>query len=137
MDEVNTGTSVLYSLTINNTLVQGLFDTCASVSVMSKKFYNQIHHSPKLIICNTLVSSAGVDSLQPVGKFFIQMKIARKILRDQVIVIKNLSRPFILGVAIQRTNRMGMGYSIDGRHFIMIKGEVIAQSCISTIRNQF
>ena len=28
---------------------------------------------------------------------------------------------------------MGMGYTIDGIHFIMIKGEVIAQSCISTI----
>ena len=53
--------------------------------------------------------------------------------RDHVIIVKNLSRPFLLGVAIQRINRTGMGYSTDGRHFIKIKGEVIAQSCHSTI----
>ena len=28
---------------------------------------------------------------------------------------------------------MGMGYSTDSRHFIMIKGKVIAKSCHSTI----
>ena len=28
---------------------------------------------------------------------------------------------------------MGLGYSTDGRHFITIKGELIAQSCQSTV----
>ena len=28
---------------------------------------------------------------------------------------------------------MGMGYSTDSKHLIMIKGEVITQSCHSTI----
>ena len=58
------------------------------------------------------------------------MRIGQKFFRDKVIIVKNLSRPFILGVAIQGTNRIGMGYSIDGRHFIMIIGEVIAQVVI-------
>ena len=53
--------------------------------------------------------------------------------RDRVIVVKHLSKPFILGVAIQRANKMGMGYSTDGRYFITIKGEIIAQSCQSTV----
>ena len=61
------------------------------------------------------------------------MRIGEEIFRDQVIVVKNLSRLFILGVAMQRTNRMGKGYSTDGRHFITVKGEVIAHSCHSTI----
>ena len=68
-----------------------------------------------------------------VGECFVQIKIGKKIFRDQVIVVKNLSRPSILGVALQRTNRMGTGYNIDGRHFITVKDEVITQSCHSTI----
>ena len=118
---------------MNNTPIQGLFDIGASMSIMSKEFYNQIHQKPKLIMGSRLVSSAGGDNLQPVDECFIQMKIGKKMFRDQVIIVKNLSRPFILGVAIQRTNWLGMGYSTDGRHFITIKGKVIAQSFHSTI----
>ena len=32
-----------------------------------------------------------------------------------------------------KTNRMGTGYSTYGRHFITVKGEVIAQCCQSTV----
>ena len=44
-----------------------------------------------------------------------------------------LSRPFILGVAVQKPIEMGTGYSTYGRHFITVKGEVIAQCCQSTV----
>ena len=111
VDDINTGTPVLYNLTINNKPVQGLFDTVASMSIMSNKVYIQIHQKPKLSTCNRLVSSAEGDNLQPVGECFIQMRKGKKISRDRAFVVKNLSRLFILGVAIQRTNRMGMGYS--------------------------
>ena len=70
------------------------------MSIMSKKFYNQIQYRPKLIMYNRLVSSTGGNSLQPVGKCFAGMKIGKKYFRDQLIVFKNLSRQFILGVAI-------------------------------------
>ena len=96
------------------------------MSIMSKTFYNQIQHRPKLITCNRLVSSAGGDSLQLVGKCFVEMKIGKIFFRKCMIVVRNLSRPFILGVAMQGANRMGTGYSIDGRHIILMKGEVIA-----------
>ena len=36
IDEIKMGTPVLYNLTINNTPVQGLFDTGASMSILSK-----------------------------------------------------------------------------------------------------
>ena len=82
VEKINTGTPVLYNLTINNTLVQGLFDAGASMSVMFKMFYNQIHQKPKLITCNRLVFSAEGDNLQPVGECFIQIRTGRKIFRD-------------------------------------------------------
>ena len=104
--------------------VTGQFDTCASMSFMSEKFHNKINPKPKLIRCRRLMSSAGGNSLHRVGECFIKVAIGKKIFWDRVIVVKNLSRPFILGVAIQRANRMGTGYSTDSRHFITIKGEV-------------
>ena len=52
-------------------------------------------------MCTRLVSSAEADSLELVGRCYVQMKIGKKGFRDQVIVVKNLSRPVILGVAIQ------------------------------------
>ena len=88
VDEVNVGTPVLYNLTINNTPVHGLFDTGASMNIISKQFYNQIQHRLKLITYNRLVSSAGGNSLQPVSKCFVQINIGKNIFRDWVIVLK-------------------------------------------------
>ena len=34
---------------------------------------------------------------------------------------------------MQRTNRIGLGYSTNGKQYIMIKGEVITHSCDSAI----
>ena len=75
------------------------------------------------------MSSAGGDCLHPVGEYFIKTTMYKNIFRDRIIVVQNLSRPFILGVAMQRANRKGMGYSTDGRLFLTIKGEVITQIC--------
>ena len=113
--------------------LKGLFNTGASMSVMSVKFHNLISPKPKLFRCIRLVSSTGGDSLHPAGECFIKIAIGKKIFRDRVIVVKYLSRPFILGVEVQRANRMGMGYSKDSGHFITIKGGVIAQSCQSMV----
>ena len=102
---------------------------------MSEEFYNQTDPNPKLTRCRRLVSSIGGENFQPVGECFVKTTISKNIFRGRVIVIKNLSRSFILGVTMQRANRMGMAYSTDGRHFITIKGKVNAQSCQSTVED--
>ena len=51
------------------------------------------------------------------------------VFRDRVIVIKNLKRDYILGQVLDRDNTFGMGYSTNGRNYITINGEMIAQSC--------
>ena len=123
----------MQNLIINNTPVKGLFDTGASMSIMSENFHNKINPKPKLKRRRRLVYNAGGDNLYPIGEHFIKTTSGKKIFRDRVIVLKKLSRPFILGEAIQRANRKGVGYSTDGRHFITIKGKVIEQSCQSTV----
>ena len=82
------------------------------------------------------MSTAGGNNCQLVGECFIKKQPVRKF-SGRVIVVKDLSRLFIPGVAMQRGNRIGMAYSTDGRHFITIKGEVSAQSCQSTVEEPF
>ena len=49
-------------------------------------------------------------------------------LRDRAMIIKNLNRAYIIGVAIQHTNKMLTSFSMLGRHFISLNGEIIVQS---------
>ena len=95
IDEVNSDNAILYKVSINNTKIQGLYDTGAIISVMSHQFSNKLENKPKLIKCNWSISVAGGGTLIPVGECFIQLQIGNKIFSDRVIVIKNLTRDYI------------------------------------------
>ena len=55
--------------------------------------------------------------------------------QDRVIVIENLKCNYILGQVLHRNNRFGTGYSITGRHYITINGEMIALSILQATTN--
>ena len=77
----------------------------------------------------------GGDPLVPMGECFVDLKIGKRILRDRAIIIKNLSREYIIGVTIKHANKMLIGFSMSGRHFISLNGKMIAQS-VSLITTQ-
>ena len=54
---------------------------------------------------------------------------------DGAIIIKNLYRDYIIGVPIQHVNKMLTGFSMSGRQFISLNGEMIVQS-VSSITTQ-
>ena len=110
-DEVNLDNAMLYKVKVNNTKIEALYDTGASISVMSQYFFNELENKPKLIKCNRTVSGAGRGMLIPVGECFIQLQIGSKIFRDRVIVIETLTRNYILGQVLHRAT----GYSTNGR----------------------
>ena len=78
---------MLFKVRVNNTKVEALYDTGASISVMSHQFFNKLENKPKLIKCNRSISGAGRGTLIPVGECFIQLQISNKMFRDRVIVI--------------------------------------------------
>ena len=46
-----------------------------------------------------------------------------------MIIIENVKRSYILGQVLHRENRFDTGYSTNGRYYITLNGEMIAQSC--------
>ena len=126
---------ILYRVQAHGILVVALFDMGAGMSVMSSMFFSSIANKPKVFKCNRNVRSAGGDTLVLKGECYIKSKIGKRVLKDRVIIIKNLNRDYIIGVAIQHANKMLTSFSTLGRHFISLNGEMIAQS-VSPITTQ-
>ena len=105
------------------------------MSVMSSKLFRSIVNKPKVFKCNKKIRSVGGDTLVPMGECYVDLKIGIKVLKDRVIIIKNLNRDYIIGVAIQHANKMLTGFSTLGRHFISLNGEMIVQN-VSLITTQ-
>ena len=122
---------ILYKAQGSGIPVVALFDMGAGMSIMSSKFFRSIVNKPKVFKCNKKVRSAGGDTLVPIGECYVELKIGKKVLKDRVIIIKNLNRDYIIGVAIQCANKMLTGFSMSGRHFISLYGEMIVQSVSS------
>ena len=74
-------------------------------------------------------------TLIPVGECFIWVQIGNEMFRDRVIVIENLKRDYIVGQILCRDNRCGTGYSTNGRHYIILNGEMTAQSYLQSTTN--
>ena len=118
VDEVSSNYAILYKVKVNNTVVEALYDTGASIRVMSHQIFNNLDNKPNLIPCNRSISGAGGGVLTAVGECFISVKMSSKVFRDRVIVIKNLKGNYILGQVLHRDNRFGTGYTTNGRHYI-------------------
>ena len=44
--KVNSDNAILYNVKVNNTKIEALFDTSASISVMSHQFFNKLENKP-------------------------------------------------------------------------------------------
>ena len=80
----------MYKVRINNIEINALFDTGASISVMTKHFYDKLQNKPKLAKGSRNILNASGEALIPAGECFIQLQIGKKLFRDRVIVIQNL-----------------------------------------------
>ena len=103
---------------------------------MSHQFFNNLENKPKLIPHNRSISGVGRGILTPVGECFISVQIGSKVFRDRVIVIKNLQGNYIQGQVFHGDNKFGTGYSTNGRHYIILNGEMLAQSCSQLATSQ-
>ena len=59
--------------------------------------FDKLPNKPKLIQCNSHISGAGEEAPIQVRECFIQLQTGRKMLRERIIVIKNLKCNYILG----------------------------------------
>ena len=104
MNEVGDYTSpILYRVRVNDQPAPVLFDTRASMSVISTRFFNSLKHKPKIIKCYRTLRGAGGEALMPKGECFLQVKIGKHTFRDRVVIVHNINCNCIIGAAIQRS----------------------------------
>ena len=135
VDKASSDNAILYKVRVNNTKIEALYDMGASISVMSLWFFNKLDNKPELLPCIRSIWGAGGGILIPVWECFISVQIGNKMSRDQIIVIENLKRDYILGQVLHRENKFGTGYSTNGRHYITLNGELLPQSCLQITTN--
>ena len=124
--------SILYKVKVNDQPATTLFDTRASMSVISTRFFNNSKHKPKELQCSTTLRRAGGEALIPKGECSLQIKIGKQMFRDRVVVINNLNHDYIIGTVIQRSYHIATGFSITGRHFLSVNWQMVAQSIPSS-----
>ena len=95
----------MHKIKVNKTELEALYNTGTSLRVMSKWFFHKLKkNKPKLTKYNRTFSGAGGGTLIAVGECFVQLQIGKKIFRDRVILIKNVTRDYILGHILHSTN---------------------------------
>ena len=128
-NEVSDDTSpILYKVRLNDQPVTALFNTGASVSVISTTLFDSLKHNPKILQCSRALRGTGGEALIPKGEYFLQTEIGKQILRDWVLIINSLNHGYIIGAAMQRSHCMSTFFSIMGRHFLSVNGQMVVQS---------
>ena len=80
MNEVGDDTNpILYRVRVNDQPTTALFNTGASMSVISTMFFNSLKHKPKIIKCSRKLKGAGGEALIPKGECFPQIKVGKNI----------------------------------------------------------
>ena len=119
---------ILYKVRVNDQPATALFNTAASMSVISTRFLDSLKHKPKILKCSRTLRGAGGDALIPQSECFLQIKIGKQMFRDRVVIINNLNHDYIIGAAMQRSYCVTTGFSITGRHFLSVNGQMVLQS---------
>ena len=129
MKEVCDDTSpILYKVRVNDQPVTALFNTGASMSVISTRLFDSLKHKPKILLCNRTLRGAGGEALIPKGECFLEVKIGKQTFRGRVIIINNLNHDYIIGAVIQISYHIAAGFSITGRYFLSANGQMVVQS---------
>ena len=124
----NDTSSIRYRVRVNDQTATALCDTRMSMSVISTKYLDSLNHKPKMITCRRTLRPAGGKALIPKGECFLQVEIGKQTFSNRVIIVQNLSHNYIIGTAMQRSYHTATGFSITGRHFLPVNGQMLVQS---------
>ena len=98
------------------------------MNVISTRIFNSLKQKPKILKCSRTLRGAGGEALIPKGECFLQIKIGKQMVRDRVVIVNNLNLDYIIGAAQQRSYCVATGFSVTGRHFLSVNGQLVAQS---------
>ena len=99
MEEVIIGTEqgTTFLTKIGTSMCNALFDTGATKSYISEKYYHDIPSTKIHTIQNISVGSATGSNLAPLGLIKCSFELGKIQFNSDFIMCKNLTRPLILG----------------------------------------
>ena len=129
MNDIGNDTSLIpYRVRVNDQPATVLFDTGASMSDISTRFFDSLKHKPKIIKCSRALRGAGGGALIPKGECFLQIKIGKQTFRYRVVIVHNLNCDYVIDRALQRLYHVATVFSVTGRHFLSVNGQMVVQS---------
>ena len=90
---------------------EALFDTGASINVISHKFSSSIQHQIKPLPNNKEVVCADGDSLGPISEVHIKFKVGKVEFDDIFIILDSLQQDVILGLPWQHNYKIGCSWN--------------------------
>ena len=111
----------LYKIQIGELHTAALFNTGASINMISFKFYSKMQQQLKILPTSRKVVSADCASLGPFGEVHLKFKIGMVVFNDRFIILNNLQCDIILGLPWQQHYRISCTCNQEGKHFIIIK----------------
>ena len=113
----------LCKIQIGELKTPALFNTGASINVISYQFFSSLQQQLKAILTNRKVVSADGNRLGPVGEVHLKFQIGKEVFHDRFIILNNLQHDIILRLQWQQNYRTGCTWNWEGKHFITIKNQ--------------
>ena len=94
----------------------------------SLQVFDSLKHKPKILKCSRTLRGAGGEAPIPKGECFLQIKLGKQMFRDRVVIINNLNLDYIICAVMQRSYHAAAGFSVTGRNFLPVNGQMVGQS---------
>ena len=123
-----------YNAKVGSTEATALFDSSATLSCISKRFYNRISHTEPSKVINTnagpaiIVTSASDDELVNLGRCRLHVKLGEKTFEYYFQILKNLKRDLILGLNFQRMFKISQDITDDNDLYLHIRRKIVTFS---------
>ena len=123
-----------YTAKVGSTEVTALFDSGATLSCISKRFYDHISHTKPSKIIDTnarpaiVVTSASDDKLINLGRGRLRVKLDIKTFKYYFQILKNLKRDPILGLNFQRMFKISQDITDDNDVYFQIRRKIVTFS---------
>ena len=120
----------MFKINIANKVVNTLFDTGASRSVMSADTFKILKLNDKDLDTKNIPNVVGANgtSLGAIGKISCEIKIGKEKCKQTFLVCQNLKRNLILGVDFAQKNAAGVQWTKHNSFILTMNGSKVAET---------
>ena len=120
-----------YNAKVSSTEAVPLFDSCATLSCILKRFYDHIYRIEPSMVIDTnagpaiIVTSASDDELINLGRYRLHIKLGKKMFEYYFQILKNLKWDLILGLNFQRMFKISQDIRDDNDLYLHMRRKIV------------